>query len=161
MNEELQVTQETLDYIRGMIYHSPNKLIAMSGVQVAELEERHIKLEMPLGDVHVNHVGTAYAISMIMLMEMAGASLLQCTYGVKKFVPILKRIDIRYQKPTDKTLVCDLSLTMEEAKKLIAPVLERGRGNTPLKIKLTDITGADIAEADFGFYLIPMDMKLV
>ena len=160
MSDELLVTQETLDEIRHMITHSVNTLIAMSGIQVAALEERHICTQMPLGDVHVNHVGTAYAISMVLLMEVTGASLLQATYGFKKFVPIIKNIKIDYKKPTSHTLVCDLSMTKEESEARIAPILERGRGNYPLHIELKDDQGVSVAEAEFGFYLIPADMKL-
>lgn len=160
MNPDLQVTQEGLDYVKNMILDSPNELIRVAGVQVEDIGERRIKVALPLTKANVNHVGTAYAISMVLVMECAGASLLQCTYGLKKYVPIIQKMEIRYLKPSKDTLICDLSMTEAEAEERIAPIEERGRGRYPLHIPLSNVKGEEIAEADIDFYLIPADMKL-
>ena len=159
MNPDLKVTQEAIDHVRGMIEHSPNQLIQLAGFKVIDLSERHVRIECPLNVVHINHVGTAYAISMMMLMEVGGSSLIGCTYGIEKYVAIIKQVDIRFLKPCITTIVCDLSMTEEEARERIATVEERGRGSYMLPVKLIDKEANIVAEADFNFYLLPADIK--
>lgn len=160
MAEKYNITTQTLLQIKDLIVNTDNQLVKLAGIHVSELSERRVKLEMPLGDVHVNHIGTAYAVSIIMLMEVAGASLIRATYGLDKYVPIIKKIEISYLKPTQKTLVCDLYMTVESSIKLILPIEERGKGNLLLPIIINDIDGEEIAKADFTFYLLPADCKI-
>ncbi|MDR2010668.1 MAG: DUF4442 domain-containing protein [Bacteroidales bacterium] len=160
MEGKYLINEKVLSEIKDSIINTDNKLVKLSGIKISELKERYIKLEMPLGDVNINHIGTAYAISIVMLMEVAGASLIRATYGTSEYIPIIKRIDIQYIKPTSDTLVCELKMTEEDAEKSIRPIEERGRGNFLLPVLVTDINGNEVAKAEFTFYLIPPDYKI-
>ena len=153
MQQKYVITPEVIEKLKNTITNSDNKLTQLAGINVVELSERNVRLEMPLGDVHINHVGTAYAISMLMLVEITGATLIRSTYGFT-YTPIIKKIEISYLKPTKETLVCELSISKEDADRMITPIEERGRGNFLLPIILKDINNETIAEANVLFYLL-------
>jgi len=154
MDNEYNVTGDTFSKIKESINNSDNKLIQLAGIRVLDLSKRHVKLEMPLGDVHVNHIGTAYAISMLMLMEIGGASLIRATYGFDTYIPVIKKLDVVYLKPTSKTLICNLFISEKDAEEKIIPVAQRGRGDFILPITLTDIENEEIAKSNINYYLI-------
>jgi acyl-coenzyme A thioesterase PaaI-like protein len=148
------ISDETLEKIKNSIHNSDNKLVKLAGIKVISLSERYINLEMPLGDVHVNHLGTAYAISMLMLMEIAGASLIKATYGFETYIPMIKKIDVVYLKPTTKTLMCELSISEEEAQNSIFYIEENGKGNFNISVLLKDADGYEVAKSNIVFYLL-------
>ena len=145
--------EEDLKKIKKSIENTDNALVKLAGINVIDIEQNHVKLEMPLGTVNVNHIGTAYAISMIMLMEVAGTSLIRATYGFDKYIPIIKKVAISFIKPTDKTLICDLEISEQEAKDKIAFIEENNKGNYELAVVLKDIDANEVAKAEFVFYL--------
>lgn len=152
------ITPQVLKQIEDTILHSDNKLTQLAGVKIGFLAERHVRLEMPLGDIHVNHVGTAYAVSMLMLMEMTGASLIRASYGFT-YVPIIKKIDVSFLKPTSKTLVCELQITVLEACEKIDFIETHGKGNFVLPIQLYDSGNEIVAEANVVFYLLSAEQE--
>lgn len=154
MNSLYSITDDTLEQIKKSITNPDNKLVQLASIKVQDIKERYIKLEMPLSDVHVNHVGTAYAISMLMLMEVAGASLIRATYGFDTYNPIIKKMEVEYLRPTTKNLICELSITNEDAKEKISYIEQNGKGNFILPILLKDSENEEIAKANIVFYLI-------
>ena len=158
MNNKFNITPQVLLQVKKTITETDNELVKLAGINVLEISERHIKLEMPLGDVNKNHIGTAYAISILMLMEVAGASVIRATYGLDKYIPIIKKINVLYVNPATKTLICDISITEEDSLRLIESIEARGgKGNFEIPVVVTDIDNKEIAKADFIFYLISAD----
>lgn len=136
--------------------NGPIKYVNMAGIIPEIVEERHVRFVMPVAGAHLNHVGVAYAGSMFVLAEVTGANLFMCTYGKdNNYVPILKRLDISYLKPTKSDLVIDISLTPEEAEEKIKEVKERGgKGNYFLDVPIMDIDGNHVAQASINYYAI-------
>jgi acyl-coenzyme A thioesterase PaaI-like protein len=126
-----------------------------SGIYAEVVEERHIKMILPAKD-HLNHVGTVYAGSIFMAMEFAGGGLFFATYGMDKYAPIVKKVEVDYLKPTNTDLVIDLKLSEEEALSKIKPVMERGKGDWILEIPLSDAAGNVLAKARINYFIIPM-----
>jgi len=126
-----------------------------SGLKVDVFEERHIRLSVPKNK-HLNHVGTVYAGTQFMLMEIAGAALFIATYGIKRFVPINKGMSIRYLKPASTDLFCDLTITPEEAQTMIKPIEERGKGEWLLNMSATDEQGVTVSTSSCTYYIIPV-----
>jgi len=127
----------------------------MAGLRLDILEERHAKVSMPLGDTHVNHVGGAYAGSTFVLCEVAGGYAIFSTYGEDQFIPVVSKMTITYLKPTSKECYIDISFTEEEAEKMIAPILERGKGRMPFTYYVNDVDGNQIIQMDAEYYLLP------
>ncbi|MEI3232254.1 MAG: DUF4442 domain-containing protein [Gordonibacter pamelaeae] len=95
----------------------PTPFVNMAQLQAEAVEERHVRLRLPVAERHLNHVGIAYAGSEFVLAEIAGGTLFMATYGTDEFVPILKGVELKFLKPGTKDLVVDLSLTEEEAER--------------------------------------------
>ena len=133
----------------------PTPFVNMAQLQAEAVEERHVRLRLPVAERHLNHVGIAYAGSEFVLAEIAGGTLFMATYGTDEFVPILKGVELKFLKPGTKDLVVDLSLTEEEAERKIALVRERGRGDYFLEIPVFDVDGEQVAQMDFNYYALP------
>lgn len=131
------------------------KWVAQSGLRLEVAEERHVRLVLPLGDLHINHVGIAYAGSMFMLAEMSTAAIIYCTYGTEKYIPIASKAEIEYLKPTKKGLIVDVALSEEEAVEKIKPIEERGKGKITLELPVTDTDGTLVAKVTALVYLMP------
>ncbi len=135
------------------------KWVRMAELRADVLEERHVKITLPLKDLHVNHVGGAYAGSIFVLAEVAGGYTIWSTYGQEKYIPIVSGINITYLKPTKKDCFVEISLTEKEAEELIKPIEERGKGRFPLTYYVTDLDGIQVAKVEANFYLMPFETK--
>ena len=140
--------------IADSIIKTDNFYVANSGIIIKKIVERNVILELPIAEIHKNHIGTAYALSIIMLMEVGGTTLIRSCYGIDNYEVIIRKIDINFIKPTTKTLVFNMELSEQQAFELIKPIIERQKGNFPLKIMIQDIDNELIAEANFTFYVI-------
>ena len=157
----MSITQKDKDIVRGKFENLSIKYLAMSGVYLDLIEERHVRLVMPLGEIHINHVGTAYAGSIFILAEVASSAFMMSIFGAEKYIPIASKAEIEYLKPTKKDLVADLSISEQEAEELIKPIEERGKGRVPLTIPISDKDGEIIANAKVVLYLLPAGEKFV
>lgn len=137
------------------VNNGPTPYINLAQLQPEIVEERHVRLLLPVEELHKNHVGIAYAGSEFVLAEIAGGTLFMATYGTDKYVPILKSVECKFLKPGTKDLVVDISLTEEEAAEKLTEVEERGRGNYFLDVPVYDIDGEQVALMSFNYYVLP------
>lgn len=128
--------------------------VKMSGLEVDIFEEGHVKLSVPAVN-HMNHVGIVYAGTHFMLMEVAGAALFLATYGIDKFLPINKGMNIRFLKPATTDISCVLTLDKDEARKKMKPIEEKGRGEWILDMAVADVQGTIVSSSTCTYYLIP------
>lgn len=147
--------QAYLDGLAKNVNQGPTPYINMAKMQPEIIEERHVRLALPVAELHMNHVGIAYAGSEFVLAEIAGGTLFMATYGSDEFVPILKGVDIKFVKPGTKDLHVELALTKEEAEEKIAAVRERGRGDYFLTVEVCDEDDEVVAQFDFNYYALP------
>jgi acyl-coenzyme A thioesterase PaaI-like protein len=129
--------------------------VESSGLSIDLLEERHVKLSVPVRERHMNHVGIVWAGTHFLVMEFAGAALFGATYDVTRFVPVNRGMTIRFLRPAVTDLSCELSLTREEADGMIKPILEKGKGDWTIEIPVTDAGGAEVSRCSCNFYVIP------
>ena len=125
-----------------------------SGLHVEVLEVGHVKLTVPVAR-HLNHVGIVYAGTLFMLMEVAGAALFMATYGIERFVPLNKGMNIRFLKPCLTDITCELFLGPQEAEARLAPVIERGKGDWFLDMSVTDMNGTVVSTSTCNYFIIP------
>ncbi|OUO89776.1 DUF4442 domain-containing protein [Gordonibacter sp. An230] len=145
-------------YLGGLarnVNEGPTPFVNLAKLQPEIVEERHVRLGLPIQGLHMNHVGIAYAGSEFVLAEIAGGTLFMATYGDDEFVPILKGVDIKFLKPGTKDLHVELALTEKEAEEKIGPVRERGRGDYFLAVEVRDADDDVVAAFDFNYYALP------
>jgi acyl-coenzyme A thioesterase PaaI-like protein len=128
--------------------------VKMSGLYMDIFEEGHVKLSVPAKN-HMNHVGIVYAGTHFMLMEVAGAALFLASYGVEKFLPINKGMNIRFLKPAFTDISCELRIERDEAREKLKPVEEKGRGEWILDMTVSDARGVIVSTSTCTYYLIP------
>ncbi|SHI90323.1 Acyl-coenzyme A thioesterase PaaI, contains HGG motif [Dethiosulfatibacter aminovorans DSM 17477] len=151
---------EHLNVIREAMKNPPIKWMKDAGFSASIIEKGHVKVHLDVKELHLNHVNIVYAGSMYAFAEMAGGALIQSVYGFDKWVPILKKAEIKYVKASKSDLVCELKMTEEEAKANLEPIEERGRGEYPYTVEVKDIEGNTVAIVDFTYYLLPFTNNL-
>lgn len=149
-----------LEDIKSRYANNKIKWVKDSGVYLDVIEERHARLVLPLGDLHLNHVGVAYAGSIFMLGEVSTAAILYSAYGTEKYIPIASKAEIEFIKPAKTDLVVDYTMSGEEAAILIEPIEERGRGKVTLTYDVTDTEGSTIAKMTSVVYLLPAGQQI-
>lgn len=137
------------------VSNGPTPYVNDAGLVAELVEERHVRIVLPLTEKHRNHVGIAYAGSEFVLAEIAGGTLFMATYGTEEFVPILKSVECKYLKPGTKDLIVDIALSKEEAEEKIKAVKERGRGDYFLDVSVVDSDGDEVALMSFNYYALP------
>lgn len=150
-----------IEKVRQTLSASPIKWVELGKFSNDILEERHIRMTVPVAGLHINHVGTVYAGSMFTLLELAAGAIFMCTYGLDEYVPIVASFEITYLKPTRKDLVVDIEWTEEEAAERIAPIKERGRGRMPVELTLKDADGVEVAKAVSTLYILPFTNNMM
>lgn len=137
--------------LKGMI-EGATPWVSQSGLTAEVLEPRHVLLRLP-GERHLNQVGHVYSGALFTLMEMAGAALLACSYPFGKYIPINKGMEIQFLSPAVTDVLCELSLSEEEANEMRRPIDEKGKGEWVLGMDCRDTEGALIAKAVCTYYV--------
>jgi acyl-coenzyme A thioesterase PaaI-like protein len=130
--------------------------VKQSGLKVEIFEKGHIRLSVPVNPIHMNHVGIVYAGTYFMLMEVAGAALFLATYGVESYIPINKAMNIRFLRPSSTDISCELFLSQKKADEMIAPIMEKGKGDWILDMTTVDGNGKTVSESTCTYYIIPL-----
>lgn len=150
-----------IEKVRRTLGASPIKWVELGKFSNDILDERHIRMTVPVEGLHINHVGTVYAGSMFTLLELAAGAIFMCTYGLDEYVPIVAGFEISYLKPTKKDLVVEIEWTEEEAAERIKPIKERGRGRLPVEMTLKDVDGVEVAKAVSTLYILPFTKEML
>lgn len=112
------------------------------------LDERHVRVVVPVEGLHLNHVGIVYAGTMFTAMELAAGAIFMCTYGLDEFVPIVSNFEISFLKPTKKDLVAEIEWTEEEAAERIMMVY-----NGDIKTAVNKVIGAEHFDKEYVDYV--------
>jgi acyl-coenzyme A thioesterase PaaI-like protein len=123
-----------------------------SGLSAEVLEERHVVLRLPK-DRHLNRVGHVHGGAALVLMEMAGAALLACTYPFGSYIPIHKAMDIQFISAAATDIFCELTLSEAAAAEMVRPIDEKGKGEWALDVHCRDTEGNLIAKAVCTYYV--------
>jgi acyl-coenzyme A thioesterase PaaI-like protein len=149
-----------LEEIRRRYQNNVIEFVRLSGVYLDLVEERHVRLVLPLGAMHLNHVGIAYAGSIYLLGEVSSAAILYSNYGTDTYIPIASKSELEFLKPATKDLVVDFSMDETEAARLIEPIEARGgKGRLTLIYPIRDVDGVEVAKMTSVLYLAPRQTK--
>ena len=95
---------------------------------------------MPL-EGNVNPVGMMYAGSLFTLGEIAGGAIHVVSFDMTKLFPIVKEIKIRFRRPATTDVTMEVELSAEEASRIQAEALEKGKADYVLNLELEDANG--------------------
>jgi acyl-coenzyme A thioesterase PaaI-like protein len=134
--------------------------IKRTGIRVVTLRDRYAKMLMPF-EGNVNHVGMMYAGSLFTLGEIAGGAIHLVSFDVTRLVPIVKEVHIHFRRPATTDVTMEVALSEEEASRIQAEALEKGKADFPMKIELEDADGevVSIVEGTWQVRAIPRGVQ--
>ena len=134
--------------------------IKRTGIRVVALRDRYAKMLMPL-EGNVNHVGMMYAGSLFTLGEIAGGAIHLVSFDVTRLFPIVKEVHIRFQRPAMTDVTMEVELSAEEASRIQAEALEKGKADFAMKLELEDANGevVSIVDGTWQVRAIPEGMR--
>ena len=118
--------------------------IKRTGIRVVALRDRYAKMLMPIGG-NVNHVGIMYAGSLFTLGEISGGVIHLVSFDVTRLVPIVKEVKIRFRRPATTDVTMEVALSAEEASRIEAEALDKGKADFVLNLELEDANGEVVA----------------
>jgi acyl-coenzyme A thioesterase PaaI-like protein len=114
--------------------------IKRTGIRVLALRDRYAKMLMPL-EGNGNHVGMMYAGSLFTLGEIAGGAIYVVSFDTTRLFPIVKEVNIRFRRPAMTDVTMEVELSAEEASRIQAEALEKGKADYVLNLELEDANG--------------------
>ena len=118
--------------------------IKRTGIKAVAARDRYAKLLMPL-EGNGNHVGMMYAGSLFTLGEIAGGAIHLTSFDGSRLYPIVKEINIRFRRPAQTDVTMEVELSAEEASRIQAEALEKGKADYVLNLELKDADGEVVA----------------
>lgn len=128
--------------------------VRRSGVRVVALEPGRVVCRMPLRG-NVNHIGTMYAGALFTLAEFPGGPLMLATFGLRRFIPIVTELDLRFERAAKTDVTVELTLDADEAQRIEAATLAEGRADLELHGALTDAHGEVVARSRATYQMRP------
>ena len=96
------------------LVESSIQIVKQMGLKVVSMRDRHVKLTMPLKN-NINHVGTMYAVSLCSLGEIMGGAIFIASFGISKYYPLVKNVQIRYRRPATTDISVETALSEDQA----------------------------------------------
>ena len=111
--------------------------IRRTGLKVLALQDRYVKLLMPLQG-NVNHVGIMYAGSLFTIGEVMGGAIFGASFDMGKYYPLVREVQIRFRRPVLTDVILETDLSEERVAQILMELEEKGKANFTLELKLTD-----------------------
>lgn len=128
--------------------------VRRSGVRVLALEPGRAVCRMPLRG-NVNHIGTMYAGALFTLAEFPGGPLMLATFGMRRFIPIVTELDMRFERAAKTDVTIELLLDGEEARRIEEKTIADGRADFDIVGELTDTHGEVVARSRATYQMRP------
>jgi acyl-coenzyme A thioesterase PaaI-like protein len=109
-------------------------------------------LQLPAGPQYLNHLGTVHASAQLALAEASsGEFLLKAIGNVTGIVPIVRRLEAKFRKPAQGTLVSSVSVP-QGIESLRAELETKGRALISVQVELHDKSGAHTLSASVEWF---------
>lgn len=128
--------------------------VRRSGVRVVALEPGRVVCRMPLRG-NVNHIGTMYAGALFTLAEFPGGPLMLATFGMRRFIPIVTELDMRFERAAKTDVTVELTLEADAARRIEEETLATGKADFELDGVLTDAHGEVVARSRASYQMRP------
>ena len=120
------------------------------GVTVVDARPGYAAAEIP-AEANVNHFGVIYAGSLFTVAEMLGGVLGFQTFDLEGFIPLVKKMEIKFLRPGTSRVRASASLTPEEIERIETEARANGKAEFTLTATVTDEAGTVVAETE-GLY---------
>ena len=111
-------------------------------------------LELPSGSQYLNHLGTVHAGAQLALAEASSGKLLLKHFGSSDdLVPVLRRVEAKFRKPANGTIMSTASTTPESLARLDAELSSKSRSVIGITVEIYDESGAHTLSATFDWFI--------
>jgi thioesterase domain-containing protein len=114
--------------------------IKRTGLTITDMSERYVKMTMPLAG-NANHIGMMYAGSLFSIGEISGGVIHGASFDTEKYVPIVKEVSIRFRRPALTDVTLEVTMTKEEADRIVKEAAEKGKADFVLNLEIKDAGG--------------------
>ena len=122
------------------------------GIQIAG-EPSHL-LRLPSGAQYLNHLGSVHASAQLALAEASSGEFLLRHFGsADGIIPVVRRLDAKFRKPANGSIMSTASATPEALAQLDSDLASKGRSLIPVTVELHDESGAHTLSATFEWFI--------
>jgi acyl-coenzyme A thioesterase PaaI-like protein len=122
------------------------------GIQTAG-DSTHL-LRLPSGRQYLNHLGTVHASAQLALAEASSGEFLLKYFGsTQEIVPVVRRMEAKFRKPANGSIISTASATPESLAQLDVELSSKGRAVIPISVELHDESGAHTLSAIFEWFI--------
>jgi acyl-coenzyme A thioesterase PaaI-like protein len=111
-------------------------------------------LQLPSGNQYLNHLGTVHAGAQLALAEASSGEFLLKHFGSSDgLVPVLRRVEAKFRKPANGSIVSTASAAPEALARLDAELSSKGRSVIGIKVEIYDESGVHTLSATFDWFI--------
>jgi hypothetical protein len=100
-------------------------------------------LQLPSGDEYLNHLGTVHAAAQLALAEASSGEFLLRHFGsAEDLVPVVRRVEAKFRKPANGSIVSTASAAPEALARLDAELSSKSRSVISITVEVYDELGA-------------------
>jgi hypothetical protein len=122
------------------------------GIQLAD-DPAHL-LRLPAGKQYLNHLGTVHASAQLAVAEASsGEFLLRHFISSDGIIPVVRRMDAKFRKPANGSIVSSVSVPPEALAQLDSELSAKGRALISIPVELHDESGAHTLSATFEWFI--------
>ena len=111
-------------------------------------------LRLPPGPQYLNHLGTVHASAQLALAEASsGEFLLRHFDSVNGMIPVVRRMEAKFRKPGNGSIISTASATPESLAQLDAELSSKGRAVIAISVELHDESGAHTLSATVEWFI--------
>ena len=105
-------------------------------------------LQLPTGEQYGNHLGTVHASALLALAEASSGEFLLRHFGSSAgFVPVVRRLEAKFRKPANGSVISTASATAQGLTQLDRELAAKGRALIAIAVELHDESGAHALSA--------------
>jgi acyl-coenzyme A thioesterase PaaI-like protein len=112
-------------------------------------------LQLPSGSQYLNHLGTVHAAAQLALAEASSGEFLLRHFGSADDVfPVVRRVEAKFRKAANGSIVSTASATPEDLARLDAELSSKGRSMISIMVEIYDESGAHTLSATFEWFIL-------
>jgi len=111
-------------------------------------------LQLPSGNQYLNHLGTVHASAQLALAEASSGEFLLKHFGSSDdLVPVVRRMEAKFRKPANGSIMSTASAAPESLARLDAELSSKGRSLVSITVEIYDESGAHTLSATLDWFI--------
>lgn len=135
--------------------HQLVPFVSRAGVYLQEAGRGYVKMSLPLKG-NENHIGSIYAGALFTLSEIPGGVLFLTSFDTKKFIPIIKAMNIQFLSIARTDVHVEVRMSEMEIQRIQKEAVARGKADYILSSQIRNDHGEVVASCEGVYQLRAM-----